>query len=194
MSEDTFMVTLVCQQCGEEFQCHRAWVKRGRRKYCSWDCKIEHQKTMTGEKSARYGIQHTEETKEKMRVPRPTIQGEKNPHWAGGKASESHGYQYVHLASLKPETRNLVETMATKAGYVLEHRLVMAQKLNRPLSKREQVHHINGDKTDNRPENLMIHDDRTHSRKHREMVCRIGELEQEVRRLKLLLKTYQQNG
>lgn len=53
-----------------------------------------------------------------------------------------------------------------KGGYVLEHRLVMANAIKRPLTKEEHVHHINGDKSDNRVENLEIMSNSEHKKRH----------------------------
>jgi hypothetical protein len=66
-----------------------------------------------------------------------------------GEGWLSHGYWYVPVAM---EDRWLTGG----ADQIGEHRLVMARHLGRPLEADEVVHHINGNRTDNRLENLEL--------------------------------------
>ena len=66
-----------------------------------------------------------------------------------GEGWLSHGYWNVPVP---PELRHLTNG-EPKVG---EHRLVMAKHLGRALRPDEVVHHINGNRTDNRIENLEL--------------------------------------
>ena len=46
--------------------------------------------------------------------------------------------------------------MADRRGEVHEHRLLVSEQIGRPLESHERVHHKNGQRDDNRPENLEL--------------------------------------
>lgn len=90
--------------------------------------------------------------------------GCKNPFWKGGKSKTPHGYVLV----LMPPGHHL----ANAHGYAYEHRVVAEKTLGRRLRESELVHHINGIKTDNRPENLeIVASNAEHFIKHRRAGC-----------------------
>lgn len=77
--------------------------------------------------------------------------GQKHGHWRGGRVVTEAGYVNVRVATDDP-----MFEMTNTSGYVLEHRLIMARSLGRVLTQNETVHHVNGDKSDNRLENLEL--------------------------------------
>lgn len=69
---------------------------------------------------------------------------ELRPLYSGGRSNVGHvnhqGYRLISVVGVA----------------VLQHRAVMEQMIGRPLRSYENVHHMNGEKLDNRPENLEL--------------------------------------
>lgn len=73
----------------------------------------------------------------------------------GGKGKgfvNQEGYRVIPVSSETPGAKRNGLT----GWKMLEHRYVMSQSLGRALKSHEEVHHRNGDKTDNRLENLEL--------------------------------------
>ena len=94
------------------------------------------------------------------------------------RKTTSHGYIKIYC----PES-----PMADKRGEVYEHRLVMAEKLGRPLESYEHVHHLDSNKTNNVPDNLELIEPRTHNIVTR-LITEKKRLKTEIERLQALLK------
>jgi len=75
-----------------------------------------------------------------------TPRGSESYNWKGGKRM-ALGYKFIYKRD-HPFVRH--------NGYMAEHRLIAEAALGRFLKANEVVHHINGNKTDNRNSNLLI--------------------------------------
>lgn len=98
-----------------------------------------------------------------------------NGHWKGG-VNHSHGYRNIYCPD---------HPRANKK-YVREHILVWEKHNGKSLPSDWDVHHLNGIRDDNRPENLFALHHNDHGKIHSKVIYkdRICELESEIRNLK----------
>ena len=79
--------------------------------------------------------------------------GSGNYNWKGGRNKTDDG----------------IMARVNTGKYRLEHRLVAEEALGRKLKTTEHVHHINGDKFDNRNSNLLVCKNNYHQMLHHKM-------------------------
>ena len=145
-------VAITCKECGKVFYDHQCHAHK--RVFCSKAC-MESSRTHLQDKSNR-------------------TSGGNNPMWRGGVCKHSDGYIY----------KRAVDHPFACRSYVLEHRLVAEDNLRstdpesvflvrlgdrKYLRPEISVHHIDGDKTNNTPDNLMVVTNSEHQKIHAAM-------------------------
>lgn len=151
------LIEVSCLDCGNRFMAKPSHLDRGHAKYCSKVCwyKNSHPvgsvRTIPAKSCPHCGkeflVHHQKRQKYcSMECRNHYKSGPNNPSWKGGRVNHA-GYVEIY---------NPKHPQANAAGRVREHRLVMEQMIGRSLLKNESPHHLNGIRSDNRPENLEL--------------------------------------
>jgi hypothetical protein len=152
----------VCNQCGREFFKPEAWKRKSIRHFCSNECRYTWRSVhWKGQRQPQ--LDANPATPEQRKAG--ALRGADNPAWKGGVTQRKRKGRYpssVKYVRCPPE----YISMARKDGYVMEHRLIMARHMGRPLLRTEVVHHIDHDVTNNAIENLMYFASNAEHKRH----------------------------
>lgn len=136
--------TATCQTCGVDFAIP---VYRGTRpqKLCSHRC--------NGKERAKNLILYSDNGKGKKN-PAKGSPGAKNPAWKGGVTYWRKKGNYKPIKYVRCPVTFL--PMARADGYVMEHRILMAERTRYLLMRAEVVHHLDHNPANNDPGNLEL--------------------------------------
>lgn len=156
-------VEVTCVACGKTFEKWKNDIKNGRANCCSVTCKsprfIE---TVRKNGLANKGRILNKEDFKKRKLNR----GESHWNWKGGITFVHKKGYYKSFAIKYVKCPPEFISMARKDGYVMCHRLTMAQSIGRPLTRAESVHHIDHNPENNDLSNLMLFATNAEHKKH----------------------------
>lgn len=150
---DKSFYNMTCPICGKKFHLRKSDINSNGKNYCSRECYGKARSVFfRGENNHQYGKR-----------------GRKNASWKHDRKIASDGYVMIRCTD---------HPFRKKDDYIMEHRIVAEKHLLTKetsvevdgklyLSPDYVVHHKNGDKTDNRPENLQIMTKKDHVSMHK---------------------------
>jgi len=137
---------LLCKWCNSEFE------KKGKKVFCNKKCNVDY-----WSKQQSLKIKDNPELKKKKMYRSRLYYRKKHKldlnvsvlfyREKGSGTITKTGYRCIN---------KIGHPNASKTGRILEHQYIMSQHLGRPIFKHEMIHHKNGNRLDNRIENLEL--------------------------------------